>query len=176
MLKTKNVDGNVSSKGNEADEKNPEQGGSCGTRLEDEGTTSKNMCSASNSANFMEAFAFLKQSAEQQYKECFTEGTSSTLSALGSGSAIIVNPCQRGNPVLEHIHNIPMQFADKDAKMAPDYIMSPSTCCLFLSFRYHALRPNYIYERIQALRRTIIVCHHGSWDLASPLQNLIKQK
>ena len=25
-------------------------------------------------------------------------------------------------------------------------------------------------------QRFIIACHHGSWDLASPLQNLIKQK
>ncbi|XP_077974153.1 DNA excision repair protein ERCC-1-like [Styela clava] len=66
----------------------------------------------------------------------------------------MVNPCQRGNPVLDNICNVPWQYADKDAGMVPDYIMSATSCCLFLSLRYHALKPNYIYDRIQALRKS----------------------
>lgn len=106
---------------------------------------------------FQNAFAFLRNEAEEEFKACLPKGSTKTiesLSALGSGSAVIVNQCQRGNPILEHIRNVPWQYADKDSGMAPDYVMSATSCCLFLSLRYHALRPNYIYERIQKLRKT----------------------
>lgn len=121
-------------------------------------------CGSSNSVPFMEAFAFLKTNTEEQLKECLPGGTTAVWGVQGTGSAIIVNHCQRGNPVLEHIHNVPLQYADKDSGMSPDYVMSVSTCCLFLSLRYHALHPNYIYDRIRALQKTgqfllrIILC------------------
>lgn len=70
-----------------------------------------------------------------------------------STNAITVNPSQKGNSLLEHIHGVPWRYADSKA-MVPDYIMSPSSCCLFLSLRYHALRPDYIYDRIKALRQS----------------------
>lgn len=113
--------------------------------------------SAGNPTSFQDAFAFLKPKAEEEFKACLPEGSTKTmesLSSLGSGSAIIVNPCQRGNPLLQHVRNVPWQYADKDSGMAPDYVMSATSCCLFLSLRYHALRPNYIYERVQNLRKS----------------------
>lgn len=74
-------------------------------------------------------------------------------SALGSGKTIIVNPCQRGNPVLDLIHGVPWKYADSNAALAVDYVLGPSTGCLFLSLRYHSLKPDYIYERLKALRQ-----------------------
>lgn len=38
------------------------------------------------------------------------------------------------------------------SKMVPDYIMSPTTCALFLSIKYHQLYPRYIHRRIGELR------------------------
>lgn len=104
--------------------------------------------------SFSEAFNFLKRDMEKEFKDNLPSATQVKTLALGSGKKITVNPCQRGNPVLEHIRNVPWEYADEKSKMLPDYIMGISTCCLFLSLRYHALRPNYIYDRVQALRRS----------------------
>ena len=36
-------------------------------------------------------------------------------------------------------------------KLTSDYVLGATTCCLFLSLRYHRLHPEYIYNRIQKL-------------------------
>jgi DNA excision repair protein ERCC-1 len=87
-----------------------------------------------------------------------------------SGNAIIVNPCQRLNPVVECIRNVPKVFGD----ILPDYQVGRTTGVLFLRFlplpcrptrdgllsiclgmypslRYHRLHPEYIHQRIERL-------------------------
>ncbi|KAF9450408.1 DNA repair protein rad10 [Macrolepiota fuliginosa MF-IS2] len=67
-----------------------------------------------------------------------------------SGNNIIVNPCQRGNPVLECIRNVGKEFGDT----AADYRVGRTTGVLFLSLRYHRLHPEYIHTRIEKLGRS----------------------
>jgi DNA excision repair protein ERCC-1 len=61
---------------------------------------------------------------------------------------LYVSTKQRGNDVLKYIRNVPMAVS----KMVPDYIMSTTTCALFLSIKYHQLYPLYIHRRIGELR------------------------
>lgn len=78
----------------------------------------------------------------------------------GSGSTIIVNSCQRGNPLLKHIRNIGWEYGD----IVPDYQVGAASCALFLSLRYHRLHPEYIHNRIQklgnmfSLRILLVIC------------------
>lgn len=60
---------------------------------------------------------------------------------------LLVNPKQRGNPLLKSIINVPWEYDD----IVPDYQMGVSTCALFLSLRYHNLNPDYIHDRIKLL-------------------------
>ncbi|KAK7057111.1 DNA excision repair protein ERCC-1 [Favolaschia claudopus] len=65
----------------------------------------------------------------------------------GGGSAIVVSPLQRGNPVLEAIRNVPKEFGD----IVCDYQVGRTTGVLFLSLKYHRLHPEYIHTRIEKL-------------------------
>ncbi|KAH7099287.1 DNA repair protein rad10 [Auriculariales sp. MPI-PUGE-AT-0066] len=65
----------------------------------------------------------------------------------GSGSSILVNTCQRGNPVLEHIKNVSKEWAD----IVPDFQIGRTACALFLSLKYHRLHPEYIHKRLELL-------------------------
>lgn len=67
----------------------------------------------------------------------------------GKSSSLIVNPRQRGNPILKFIRNVPWEFGE----IVPDYLMGVSTCALYLSLRYHQLNPNYIHDRLKQLGR-----------------------
>lgn len=63
-------------------------------------------------------------------------------------NSVQVNPKQRGNPILKAITNIPWEFNDK---IIPDYVVGKTACVLFLSVRYHNLKPDYIHERLKQL-------------------------
>ncbi|SRR6266404_4721586 len=87
----------------------------------------------------------------------------------GSGNSIIINPCQRLNPIVECIRNVPKEFGE----ILPDYQVGRTTGVLFLrslrlsyssrlhaeyywvalsrSLRYHRLHPEYIHQRIERL-------------------------
>ncbi|KAJ7346715.1 restriction endonuclease type II-like protein [Mycena albidolilacea] len=65
----------------------------------------------------------------------------------GGGNAIVVNPSQRGNPVLEAIRNVAKEFGD----IVADYQVGRTTGVLFLSLKYHRLHPEYIHTRIEKL-------------------------
>ncbi|KAH8080281.1 DNA repair protein rad10 [Cristinia sonorae] len=65
----------------------------------------------------------------------------------GTGNNIIVNPCQRGNPILECVKNVGKEFGD----IVVDYQVGRTTGVLFLSLRYHRLHPEYIHQRIERL-------------------------
>ncbi|KAK9465309.1 restriction endonuclease type II-like protein [Lipomyces arxii] len=64
-----------------------------------------------------------------------------TSSGVGS---IIVSPRQKGNPILQHIRNVPWEYGD----IGPDYLIDPTIAIFFLSLKYHRLHPEYIYNRI----------------------------
>lgn len=59
----------------------------------------------------------------------------------------MVNPKQRGNPLLKSISNVPWEYED----IIPDYQMGTTSCALFLSLRYHNLNPDYIHDRLKLL-------------------------
>lgn len=66
---------------------------------------------------------------------------------LSSKTNLLVNPKQRGNPLLKSILNVTWEYED----IVPDYQMGQTTCALFLSLRYHNLNPDYIHERLKQL-------------------------
>ncbi|XP_015262520.1 PREDICTED: DNA excision repair protein ERCC-1 [Gekko japonicus] len=68
-------------------------------------------------------------------------------------NSIIVSPRQRGNPILKFIRNVPWEFGE----IVPDYVLGQSTCALFLSLRYHTLKPNYVHERLRCLGKTYML-------------------
>lgn len=74
--------------------------------------------------------------------------TPQAITKPSSGSSILVNPRQKGNPVLNHIKSQPWEYTDKSEA---DYILGQTTCALFLSLKYHRLHPDYIYKRIRDL-------------------------
>lgn len=63
-------------------------------------------------------------------------------------NAVQVNPKQRGNPILKSITNIPWEF---NSSIIPDYVVGKAACILFLSIRYHNLKPDYINDRLKEL-------------------------
>ncbi|BDA42501.1 DNA excision repair protein ERCC-1 [Coccomyxa sp. Obi] len=89
-------------------------------------------------------------------------------------NAVLVSKRQEGNPVLKHIRNVRWQFAD----IVPDYQMGSNTCALFLSLRYHLLKPTYIYGRIKELQRAfrtrVLLCHVDVDDVVEPLGQVTK--
>ncbi|CAK9824278.1 DNA excision repair protein ERCC-1 [Anthophora retusa] len=62
-------------------------------------------------------------------------------------NTLLVNPKQKGNPLLKFITNVPWEYSE----IVPDYVMGKTTCALFLSIRYHQLNPDYIHERLKTL-------------------------
>lgn len=62
-------------------------------------------------------------------------------------SAILVSTRQKGNPVLNHVKQLPWEYSD----IPCDYVLGATTCALFLSLKYHRLHPEYIYSRIRQL-------------------------
>ena len=64
------------------------------------------------------------------------------------GHSILVHPSQRLNPLLKSINNVPLEFDDS---IVPDYVVGKTACVLFLSIRYHQLKPDYIQERLKKL-------------------------
>lgn len=64
-----------------------------------------------------------------------------------SSNVIQVSRKQTGNDLLKKLTRCPYTFAD----IEPDYIVGRTACAFYLSIRFHALHPNYIYERINRL-------------------------
>ncbi|KAK0485895.1 restriction endonuclease type II-like protein [Armillaria novae-zelandiae] len=63
------------------------------------------------------------------------------------GNNIILNPLQRGNPILECIRNVGKEYGD----IVADYQVGKTTGVLFLSLKYHRLHPEYVHTRIEKL-------------------------
>ncbi|XP_044743355.1 DNA excision repair protein ERCC-1 [Chrysoperla carnea] len=60
---------------------------------------------------------------------------------------VLVNPKQRGNPLLKSICNVPYEYEE----IIPDYQIGSTIGILFLSLRYHNLNPDYIHNRLKLL-------------------------
>uniref|UniRef100_A0A182K5H1 DNA excision repair protein ERCC-1 n=1 Tax=Anopheles christyi TaxID=43041 RepID=A0A182K5H1_9DIPT len=76
-----------------------------------------------------------------------TTATPVIVAKVNKGHCILVNPKQRGNPLLKAIQIIPWEYDD----IVPDYVVGASACILFLSLRYHNLNPDYIHARLKQL-------------------------
>jgi len=82
-----------------------------------------------------------------------TTGSASNANAVKSAKAILVNPKQKGNPILRYVRSVPLEFAT-DAGMIADYLISQTTAVLYISIKYHKLNPEYLITRIEALKRS----------------------
>ncbi|KAG5359383.1 Mating-type switching protein [Yarrowia sp. C11] len=65
--------------------------------------------------------------------------------------AILVNKNQRGNKVLDFIKDVPWEYGAGD--MVADYVTGSTSCVLFLSIKYHSIKPEYIYRKIAKLQK-----------------------
>ncbi|ESK97096.1 dna excision repair protein ercc-1 [Moniliophthora roreri MCA 2997] len=90
------------------------------------------------------------------------------------GNNIILNPLQRGNPILECIRNVGKEYGD----IVADYQVGRTTGVLFLSLKYHRLHPEYIHTRIEklghsySLRILLILCDVS--EHRDPIRELTK--
>ncbi|XP_043482775.1 DNA excision repair protein ERCC-1 isoform X2 [Leptopilina heterotoma] len=105
--------------------------------------------------SFKSAFSKLKQSEffstdlPQSSQSTQNEITTGVPKNKGSSSLdnLLINPKQRGNPLMKFITNTPWEYSE----IVPDYAIGRSTCILFLSIRYHQLNPDYIHDRLKQL-------------------------
>ncbi|KAF0442096.1 DNA repair protein rad10 [Gigaspora margarita] len=81
-----------------------------------------------------------------------TSSTSSSTRSISSNT-ILVNGCQRGNPILQFIRNVPWEYSE----IVPDYLLGQTTCALFLSLKYHRLHPEYIFNRMEKVAHQYIL-------------------
>ena len=68
-----------------------------------------------------------------------------TMASVFSDGAIVVNPRQRGNPLVPLIRNLAVTFEE----IVPDYAVGPCSCVLFLSLKFHIGNPKYVFNRMQ---------------------------
>ena len=79
--------------------------------------------------------------------------SSSSSSSTTDTTKLLVNERQRGNPILSHIKNVGWEFTKE---IVPDFVLG-YTGVVFLSIRYHLLKPNYIDLRLRELGQTFRV-------------------
>uniref|UniRef100_A0A336M8L9 DNA excision repair protein ERCC-1 n=1 Tax=Culicoides sonorensis TaxID=179676 RepID=A0A336M8L9_CULSO len=87
---------------------------------------------------------------ETQSAESTTEQeneTTGTVKKALKQNCILVNPKQRGNPIIKSITTVPWEWDD----IVPDYVVGATTCILYLSLKYHNLNPDYIHQRLKSL-------------------------
>lgn len=77
-----------------------------------------------------------------------SEATTTVQVNVSKTNCVLVNPKQRGNPILKSITNIPWEF---DETIIPDYVVGVTAGILYLSLRYHQLNPDYIHNRLKLL-------------------------
>lgn len=88
---------------------------------------------------------------------------------------ISVNQRQKGNPLLKHVHNVRWQFVEN---IIPDYILGQTIAALFLSLRFHLLKPEYIYSRMKELgkayRMRVLLVLVDTEDATEPLAQVTR--
>lgn len=86
--------------------------------------------------------------SNQQKQAASTADAAGNRINVSKTNCVLVNPKQRGNPILKSITNIPWEF---DNTIVPDYVVGVTACILYLSLRYHRLNPDYIHARLKEL-------------------------
>ena len=90
-------------------------------------------------------------------------------------NSIQVHPNQRGNPILKAISNIPWEF---NSQIIPDYVVGKTACVLFLSVRYHNLKPDYIHDRLKQLGKNfelrVLLVHVDMKESQNALKHLTR--
>ena len=86
-----------------------------------------------------------------------------------------VNERQRGNGLLRHLRHVRWGYA---AELVPDYQVGQAACALYLSLRYHLLKPEYIGFRARqlhgAFRLRVLLCLVDVDDPVRPLGEVTK--
>ncbi|KAL7029442.1 hypothetical protein ACKWTF_006246 [Chironomus riparius] len=94
---------------------------------------------------------------------------------LITSAKIQVHSNQKGNPLLKSITNVPWEYNDK---IVPDYVVGKHACILFLSIKYHNLKPDYIHERLKQLGKNyelrILLVHIDVKECHNPLKHLTR--
>lgn len=67
----------------------------------------------------------------------------------GRHPMIKVSRVQQGNPLLSYLNNTLWHY---DSNTSADYEINGSTAILFLSLKFHACKPEYIYKRINKIK------------------------
>ena len=93
-----------------------------------------------------------------------------------TGNSVLVHPRQKGNPILKYIRNVQWEYCDE---IVPDYMMGQSSAGVFLSLRYHLLKPEYVHSRMKALRGSgirlkVLLVQIDTEDAAVPLGQVTK--
>lgn len=95
---------------------------------------------------------------------------------VGSRTHILVSLCQKGNPVLAQLNNVPWFYAN----ILPDYVIGERCCVLYLSVRYHQLHSGrYLQTRIAQVGRKydlrLVLLHVDQRGAAGMIEDAIQE-
>ncbi|CDU16205.1 hypothetical protein YYC_04888 [Plasmodium yoelii 17X] len=86
-----------------------------------------------------------------------------------SDKYLIISPRQKLNPVLKKINRVQYKFNE----IVPDFLIGKNNACLFISMKYHRLKPNYLKARIETLtnkyNNRILLCLVDIDNIENPL-------
>jgi DNA excision repair protein ERCC-1 len=92
-----------------------------------------------------------------------------------AGCSLVISERQRQNPLIKYVTNVRYEF---NASITPDFLLSDSTCIIFVSIRYHLLHSDYIVEKTNLVSKnkfefTILLCLIDTKDdYLKPLQDI----
>jgi len=74
-------------------------------------------------------------------------------------NVLTIHPRQKDNPVIQNIRNTPYEFKTVNHwdEFQPDFLISETIAILYIQVRYHRLTPDYIHQRVKALKNDYIV-------------------
>lgn len=132
--------------------------------------------------SFDDILAKMEMPEDPKFEHQLAEGSSKTENfkepepnKTKYANAIQVNPKQRGNPILKSITNIPYEFNDQ---ILADYIVGKTAAVLYLSVRYHNLKPDYIHERLKQLGKNyelrVLLVHVDVKESQNALKHLTR--
>lgn len=86
-----------------------------------------------------------------------------------SDQYLIISPRQKLNPVLKKINRVQYKFNE----IVPDFLIGKNNACLFISMKYHRLKPNYLKARIETLtnkyNNRLLLCLIDIDNIENPL-------
>lgn len=93
--------------------------------------------------------------------------------AASSPLTIVANTCQQGNPLLQHLKELRVEYSS----IVPDYLIDSQSACIFISLKFHRLNTDYLKTRVSALGRTryrlrLLLCLVDLPDFEQPLETV----